>query len=330
MIKQVDKISFVVGENQEMKNLFNSLQRIASSDCSVLITGETGVGKEIVAQLIHWLSPRKSAEFVGVNCAALAPQLIESELFGHEKGAFTSAEMTRLGRFEFADKGTILLDEISELDLRLQSKLLRVLETKSFERVGSSYSKTADVRIIATSNIDIPSLVKANKFRADLYYRLNVIPVNIPPLRKRREEIEELLNHFITKHCHKQKISLKSFSADAVRLLSDYTWPGNVRELSNFVERAVVLSSGPVITPEDIGQWICDGMTANVEISSQLVGLKMDEIERAAILSNLRHCGGDRSRTAGILNMSERTLRYKLKQFNINNDERETEKEKTL
>lgn len=319
MIYQIDEYSFVTGESPQMQEIFALIQRVAPTDSTILISGETGVGKEIVARLIHHLSQRRNELFIPVNCTALSPQLIESELFGHEKGAFTGAETTRLGRFEVADKGTLLLDEISELDFKLQAKLLRALETKTFERVGSSFSKKTNVRIIATTNIDLLSLVRNKSFRADLFFRLNIIPIHVTPLRARRVDISPLIQHFLTKYCHKEQASLKTFNEEAMELLLNYSWPGNVRELSHLIERLVVLTPNLTIEPKDILSWLLPSNNTGEKIEDQIIGLTMDAVERAAILSNLKYFGGNRRRTAEALEIADRTLRYKLKKYNITN-----------
>jgi DNA-binding NtrC family response regulator len=280
------------------------LERAAVSDATVLITGESGTGKEVAARTLHRLSGRRAAPFLAVNCAALSAGLLESELFGHERGAFTGADQMRKGRFELADGGALLLDEVSEIDPGLQAKLLRVLQERAFERVGSSQTRRADVRVIATTNRDLPGEVARGRFREDLYYRLNVIPVRMPPLRDRREEIPLLAGHFLARH-------RKRISRGAMKKLCEYDWPGNVRELANVIERAAVLCPGQEISGETIAPWLEGGARA----PEALVGVSLEAIERRAIEENLRANGGNRERTARVLGVTSRTLRDKLKRW---------------
>ena len=228
------------------------IQRVAQTDSSVLILGESGVGKELFAERIHFLSARSAEPFVRINCAALPENLLESELFGHVKGAFTSAIQNRPGRFEFADGGTVFLDEIGDMPISLQSKLLRVLQEKSFEKVGSDVSQTVDVRILAATNRDIEAMVEKGEFRSDLYYRINVLPIYIPPLRQRPEDIPELAEYFLKKYQEETKKQFNSFSREAMEFMLSYSWPGNVRELENSIERACVIGKGNIIQKEDL------------------------------------------------------------------------------
>jgi DNA-binding NtrC family response regulator len=286
------------------RELLRLLERAALSDATVLVAGESGTGKEVAARTLHRLSRRRAAPFLAVNCAALSAGLLESELFGHEKGAFTGADRLRKGRFELAEGGTLLLDEVSEIDPGLQAKLLRVLQERVFERVGSSQPRRADVRVVATTNRDLAVEVAEGRFREDLYYRLNVIPVRMPPLRERRAEIPALAAHFMGKH-------RKRLSAGALRRLCEYAWPGNVRELANVLERAAVLSAGDEIAEEMLVPWL--GGPARPGPS--LLGASLEEIERKAIEENLRANGGNRERTARLLGITSRTLRDKLKRW---------------
>jgi DNA-binding NtrC family response regulator len=288
------------------KDTHDLLERAARSDATVLISGESGTGKEVAARTLHQLSKRRAAPFLCVNCAALSAGLLESELFGHEKGAFTGADRLRKGRFELADGGTLLLDEVSEIDPGLQAKLLRVLQERSFERVGSSQSKRADVRVIATTNRDLPAEVEKGRFRQDLYYRLNVLPVRLKPLRERREEIPMLVEHFLKKH-------RKSVSKGAMNRLCAYDWPGNVRELGNIVERAAVLSSGDEISGETIAPWL----EGSARPAQAIVGQALESVERRVIEENLKVNGGNREKTARILGITSRTLRDKLKKWGV-------------
>jgi DNA-binding NtrC family response regulator len=288
------------------RDIHDLLERAAQSDATVLISGESGTGKEVAARTLHQLSKRRAAPFLCVNCAALSAGLLESELFGHEKGAFTGADRLRKGRFELADGGTLLLDEVSEIDPGLQAKLLRVLQERSFERVGSSQTKRADVRVIATTNRDLPAEVEKGRFRQDLYYRLNVLPVRLKPLRERREEIPMLVDHFLKKH-------RKQVSKGAMSRLCAYDWPGNVRELGNIVERAAVLSVGDEISGETIAPWL----EGPARPTQAIVGQPLENVERRVIEENLKANGGNREKTARILGITSRTLRDKLKRWGV-------------
>jgi two-component system response regulator FlrC len=286
------------------RDVVRLLERAAASDATVLVAGESGTGKEVAARALHRLSRRAPAPFLAVNCAALSAGLLESELFGHEKGAFTGADRLRKGRFELAEGGTLLLDEVSEIEPALQAKLLRVLQERTFERVGSSQARKADVRLVATTNRDLPAEVARGRFREDLYYRLNVIPVRMPPLRERREEIPALADHFAKRH-------RKRLTADALRRLATYDWPGNVRELGNVLERAAVLAPGEEIDGALLAPWLEGPARSAVS----LAGIRLEELERRAIEETLKAEGGNRERTARVLGISSRGLRDKLKRW---------------
>lgn len=246
------KESGVIAESRQMKQLLKEVEQIANSHASVLIRGESGTGKEVVARAIHALSPRKKEPYICVNCAAIPDTLIESEFFGHEKGAFTGATNKRHGRFELAHTGTLLLDEVTEIPLSLQPKLLRVLQERTFERVGGSKPIEVDVRIISTTNRDPKEAIEEKLFREDLFYRLNVIPLYLPPLRERKEDIAPLASHFLSLYCQENHKPMKTLSPKALERLCNYPWPGNIRELGNLIERTVVLDHGPEITPEHL------------------------------------------------------------------------------
>jgi DNA-binding NtrC family response regulator len=288
------------------RDVYSILERAAQSDATVLVSGESGTGKEVAARTLHRLSRRRAAPFLCVNCAALSAGLLESELFGHERGAFTGADRMRKGRFELADGGTLLLDEVSEIDPALQAKLLRVLQERAFERVGSSETRRADVRVIATTNRDLPAEVEEGRFRQDLYYRLNVLPVRLKPLRERRDEIPLLADHFLKKHG-------KSMSKGAMSRLCGYDWPGNVRELANLIERAAVLSPGDEISGETVAPWL----EAPARPPQAAVGVALEDVERRAIEENLKANGGNREKTARVLGITSRTLRDKLKRWGV-------------
>jgi DNA-binding NtrC family response regulator len=288
------------------RDIHQLLERAAQSDATVLISGESGTGKEVAARTLHELSKRRTAPFLCVNCAALSAGLLESELFGHEKGAFTGADRMRKGRFELADGGTLLLDEVSEIDPALQAKLLRVLQERSFDRVGSSQTRRVDVRVIATTNRDLTAEVEKGRFRQDLYYRLNVLPVRLKPLRDRRDEIPLLVEHFLKKH-------QKRVSKGAMNRLCEYDWPGNVRELGNIIERAAVLSPGDEIPGDLIAPWLVSPARG----PQALVGVPLENVERRVIEENLKANGGNREKTARVLGITSRTLRDKLKKWGV-------------
>jgi Nif-specific regulatory protein len=321
----------IVGAGARMKQVYGLVAKVAPSDASVFIQGESGTGKELVARAIHYNSPRAQGPFIKVNCAALSSTLLESELFGHEKGAFTNAICRKLGRFELADKGTLLLDEVSEIEPGLQAKLLRVLQEREFDRVGGTGPIKTDVRIIATTNRKISEEIRGGRFREDLYYRLNVVPVFLPPLRERREDIPELVAHFIGKYNAKNgKKTLKADDA-AMKTLLAYDWPGNVRELENCIERAVVLSSGELLLREHFlfeprtAPAYDGGQTAAVPGVAALPAgdIPADVIEplalmeKKAILRALESCAMNKAKAALILGVTARTLRNKLKEYEL-------------
>jgi two-component system response regulator AtoC len=322
MIYQINNgYCFVTGGSPSMQKLLADAKRAAACNSNLLITGETGVGKEVTARFIHNESLRKHEKFVVTDCPALPYTLLEAELFGHEKGAFTGAESTRIGRFEAAHKGTLLLDEISEIDMTLQAKMLGVLERKKLERVGSSTAKDIDVRIIATTNLDLWELTTRKLFRPDLYFRLHVLHIEIPPLRDRTEDIQPLVNYFLTKHCHENNIPMKSVSEKAQQLLMDYHWPGNIRELSNIIERAVVASTEKVIDAEHITPALKTSVKKDLD-AEKLAGSRLVDVERKVITSTLNRLGGNKRKTAELLGISERTLREKTRQYELINNER--------
>jgi DNA-binding NtrC family response regulator len=308
-----------VGGSQPMLTLFDKIKAVAASDSTVLVRGESGTGKELAAGAIHTQSSRSARPFIRVNCAALSAGLLESELFGHEKGAFTGADKRRIGRFELAEGGTILLDEISEMDLALQGKLLRVLQEKEYERVGSSETISTDVRVIATSNRDLEAAISSGTFRQDLFYRLNVVPLELPPLRERKDDVSALTEFFIDKHGSKGAVRARSISSEAAALLKSYSWPGNVRELENIIERAVVLGQSEEIGIEDISFGISpDDSSSSVLAESPGEGGRIKtvaEVEKDHILSVLDFYDNHRQKTATALGISERSLRDKLKKW---------------
>ena len=301
-----------------MQALRRRIAQLAPTDETVLITGESGVGKELVARAIHLASSRSSRALVSVNCPALSPQLMESELFGHERGSFTSAEVSRVGRFELAEGGTILLDEVTEIGLPLQAKLLRVLQERSYERVGESQARQADVRVVASSNRDLPSEVRAGRFRQDLYFRLAVVPLEVPSLRDRLEDLPELIEHF--RSAAEQRLGRDAcrLGDDAMQLLLEYQWPGNVRELENLVTRACVMCSGQHVSAADLSGWLIDAPSTEDEEAQSLglpVGMNLHEMERKLIEATLERFRGHRAQTAQALGIGVRTLSNKLRSY---------------
>ena len=318
--------SAMVGESPAMKKIMDDIARVAKSNASVFINGESGTGKEVIAHAIHYQSLRANKPFIKVNCAAIPDTLIESEFFGHEKGAFTGANARRLGRFELANGGTLLLDEITEVPLALQAKLLRVIQEQEFERVGGTKPVKVDVRIISTSNRDMKEAISSKVLREDLYYRLNVVPIWIPPLRERKEDIIPLAEYFIKTMSQENHKEPKQLTAEAIKKLQSYPWPGNARELANIMERAVVMDSGSKIGPNDI--YLGQTTVANpVEESKQKVeenvhsGMTLQEIEKKLIIETLRDQKNNRTKTAEKLGISVRTLRNKLSQYNLESQE---------
>ncbi len=323
----------MIGDGPAMKELKERLDRIADSHSTVLISGDSGTGKEIAARRLHEHSPRANMPFLAINCAALATSLLESELFGHEKGAFTGADRLRKGRFELADGGTLLLDEISEISPAIQAKLLRVLQERSFERVGSSTSRTVDVRVIATTNRDLPAEVARGTFRQDLFFRLNVLPLRMPSLREITEDIPELAEYFVKQVATREGKPVKTIEPEVLELLRQYPWPGNVRELQNICERASILTSGDVIEASLIAPWLASRpvepelpaamievgpLTGDMRVCPGIVcdgRLTLDDVEREAIVATLKHNNSHRQRSASALGIGVRTLGLKLKKW---------------
>ena len=318
----------MIYRDDAMASVVKLAQQIAGSDASVLITGESGTGKEVLARYVHSRSQRAKKPFITVNCAAIPENLLESELFGHEKGAFTGALGRRIGKFEEANGGTLLLDEISEMDVRLQAKLLRAIQERVIDRVGGAKPVPVDIRIIATSNRVLTDAVRAGTFREDLMFRLNVVNLKIPPLRERPADIGELATHFIKKYSEANGLAVRPLSVDARRALNTARWPGNVRELENTPHRAVLLSSGAEIGVDGIlspdgarldaarGTGIAEqAAMAAEQVTRSLVGRTVAEVERDLILETLKHCLGNRTHAANILGISIRTLRNKLNEY---------------
>ncbi|MDE3118346.1 MAG: sigma-54-dependent Fis family transcriptional regulator [Nitrospirota bacterium] len=303
----------ILGKSKPMQQVFDLIRRVADSPTNVLITGESGTGKELVAKAIHYNSERRDAPFVPVNCAAIPEALLESELFGHMKGAFTDAKGDKRGLFEEAQKGTLFLDEISELPLMLQAKILRAIQEREIRRVGATRSMPVDVRIIAATNLHLAEEVKAKRFREDLYYRLNVIEIHLPPLRERREDIPMLVEAFLKKCAEASHKNLRGMNETALALLMDYTWPGNVRELENVIERAVTLARGEKIVPDDLPPAIqgARGDRAVIDEAAERI-LPLADVEKEYILRILEKTGGNKYQAAQTLGIDRKTLYRKL------------------
>jgi two-component system response regulator HydG len=311
----------IIGTSKAMKELVDMLAMVAPSEATVLITGESGTGKELIARSIHYNSPRKDHSLVIVNCAALTETLLESELFGHEKGAFTGADKRREGRFMQANKGTIFLDEIGEMSPMMQAKLLRVIQEREIQRVGSDDALKVDVRILAATNRKLENDVADGKFREDLYYRLNVVTVDVPPLRDRQDDIPLLAQHFLEKYSKKNRKQVKGFSPTAMDILLKYDWPGNVRELENAVERSVILLNGDYISekelPLNITQTYSEESNWVATQPSNTEPRPLEEVEKEAILAALEASGGNKSETARTLGINRKTLHKKLKNYGV-------------
>jgi DNA-binding NtrC family response regulator len=307
----------LVGQHPEMQRLSRLVAQVARTTTTVLITGESGTGKELVARAIHKQGPRRAKPFVAVNPAAIAETLIESELFGHERGAFTGAYQRKLGKFELAQGGTLFLDEIANLKPELQAKLLRVLQEREIERVGSGQSIKIDVRIIAATNADVGAAVAAGSFREDLYYRLNVVHLTVPPLRERVDDIELLVAHFIRRYNHEFSKRIQGLSPEAVAALRAYRWPGNVRELQNVVERSVVLVDGPTIDVEDLPLELSLGTVGTAETDLLPLNEASDRFERQIVLRTLDRVDGNVSEAARVLGLHRNSLKAKLDRWKI-------------
>ena len=305
----------IVGQSRQMKEVFDRIQRTAPVDSTVLILGESGTGKELVAQALHHNSPRKKGPFVAVNCAAVPATLVESELFGHVRGAFTGATDRRMGRFEQADGGTLFIDEIGDFELGLQAKLLRVLESLTVTPVGGHEDRKVDVRVLTATSRDIRKMVDAGTFREDLYYRLNVVSITLPPLRDRPDDVPILIEHFLNEISTQKHTAAKKVSPDVIRRFQSYRWPGNVRELRNTLESMMVLTEGDILTEVDLPERIAQSGHNSPSKIDVPTGLTMDELERLAITKALDSCQGNRTHAADRLGISVRTLQRKLRQY---------------
>lgn len=312
-LEALEEFPELIGKSEAFRKVLADIPLIAESDSTVLIRGESGTGKELVARAIHAVSRRKDGPLIAVNCAALPETLLESELFGYEKGAFTGAAKRRIGRFELADKGTLFLDEIGDLPLPIQVKLLRVLETKSFERLGGNQSIAVDIRLIAATNRNLEEKIATGQFREDLFYRLNVVPLMLPPLRERKDDILLLTEHFIQKYARKNGKIISGLTPSAKDLLLGYSWPGNIRELENTIERAVVLSRGDFIGPESLKGIVSQESSYKTTVE----GLNLAEIEKETIIRALQQAQWKFAGAASLLGIHRNTLRLKIKQYGI-------------
>ncbi|MFQ5949305.1 MAG: sigma-54-dependent transcriptional regulator [Nitrospiria bacterium] len=334
----------IIGNSRQMGEIFSKIRHLADTKATILLTGESGTGKELVARALHFNSQRKHRPFIAINCAAIPDSLIESELFGHERGAFTDAQTRRIGQFEQADQGTLFLDEVADLSLPCQAKILRVLQEKRFTRIGGTQVIESDVRVITATNKDLTAEMKAGRFREDLYYRINVIPIVLPPLRERKEDIPLLVKHFLDQKTAKARVSPKTISQRALDMLIAYRWPGNIRELENIVEQIVALSSGSRIDLEDLPSALQrrgekgtdpdrtilkrETRETDADPSPPSGHLSLPEavsaLERKIILDALRLTGGVQTRTARLLGISRRILKYKMDSLGISDRERQT------
>lgn len=316
------KFDDMVGESDAMKKIFALLRRVAPTDATALITGETGTGKELIAGAIHFNSPRAKNSFVKVNCAALPENLLESELFGHEKGAFTGAHRQRVGRFEQADGGTIFLDEIGDMGMSTQAKILRVLQEQQFERLGGTQTINVDVRVITATNKDLTELMASGGFREDLFYRLNVVTIEIAPLRERVVDIEPLVDFFLKKYLRQISSDVKRVAPSVVKMLSEYHWPGNIRQLQNVIERAVIMCDGNEIQPEHIALYQKRSSKGAGAFEIPEEGIKLEEVERMLIVQALERTGWVQKNAAKLLGISPRVINYKIRKHNIESGKR--------
>ncbi|MDZ7793758.1 MAG: sigma-54 dependent transcriptional regulator [Spirochaetia bacterium] len=305
----------IIGKSTQMQKIMQMVEQVAATKASVLITGESGVGKELVADAVHTLSNRRDNPYIKVHCAALAESLLESELFGHEKGAFTGAVSMKRGRFELAHTGTIFLDEIGEINQQVQIKILRVLQDKKFERVGGEHTQEVDVRVVSATNRDLKSEIEEGRFREDLFYRLNVVNIHVPPLRDRKEDIPLLISAFLQEFSEENQKNIEGIDPRARLALYNYHWPGNIRELRNCIESAVVMSKGNIISYDDLPPTVTSGSdTDYIKIE---VGSSMEDAEREMIRATLHRENGNKSRTADVLGIGRKTLHRKIQEYKL-------------
>lgn len=322
-LKKKYKFENIIGDSEKMQRVFETIEKVADTESTILILGESGTGKELIAKAIHYNSYRREGPFVPVNCAAIPSELLESELFGHEKGAFTNAIRTRIGRFELANGGTLFLDEIGDMSPNLQSKLLRVLQERQFDRIGGMKTIKIDIRVIAATHQNLKKGVEEGKFREDLYYRLNVIPIEIPPLRERKSDIPLLAHHFLSQFKKNKKLKIQGINGEALGRLMQYHFPGNVRELENMIERIVILSNNEIITLDDLPEKLqsLPETTGPIPIEIPEDGISLDtavsEFERTLILQALNKTGWVKNKAAQLLNLNRTTLIEKIKRQNL-------------
>jgi len=309
----------IIGNSPAMQEMFSTLSMVAPTDATVLITGESGTGKELVANALHHNSDRRAKPFIKLNCASLNENLLESELFGHEAGAFTGASGRRKGRFELADKGSLFLDEIGDMSLQTQAKILRVLQEGEFERLGGNDTIKVDVRLLAATHKDLQEMIETGEFRQDLYFRLSVVPVHLPPLRERGVDIPELANHFLKRFAEKNRKDIKTIHPEALNLLMQYSWPGNIRELENSIERAVILCLGEQITPKELPPHLLSDEVRAISRSHEEEGFTLRDMEREVIRSTLEKTGNNKSQTAKLLGVARQTLLNKIKEYGLEN-----------
>lgn len=316
-LKQEFSFTNIIGKSPAMQRMFEKLTMVAPTDATVLITGESGTGKELIANALHQHSRRRDLPFVKLNCAALHENLLESELFGHEAGAFTGATGRRKGRFELADKGTLFLDEIGDMSLQTQTKILRVIQEGEFERLGGSETISIDVRLLAATHKNLEEMIEAGTFRQDLYFRLSVVPVDIPPLRERATDIPELANYFLSRFAEKNRKDIKDFHPEALNLLMQYEWPGNIRELENTIERAVILCPSEQITPHDLPTHLLSEDVRELQERNSQDGFTLRDMEREVIRSTLEKTGNNKSQAAKQLGVARQTLLNKIKEYGL-------------
>ena len=314
-LKRRQRFNGIVGKSTKMLKIMELVEQVAQTRASVLITGESGVGKELIADAIHELSNRSKEPYVKVHCAALSESLLESELFGHEKGSFTGAVSQKRGRFELADKGTIFLDEIGEINSQIQIKLLRVLQEKSFERVGGEKTIHVDARVVSATNRNLKQEIEQGRFREDLFYRLNVVNIEVPPLRDRKEDIPLFISAFLKEFNEENGKQIEGYTLKARSALYNYSWPGNIRELRNCIESAVVLAKGQIIDVDDLPQAVTD---STIENSVRLpLGITMETAEKEVIAATLHYCAGNKSKTADVLGIGRKTLHRKIQEYGL-------------
>lgn len=323
-LSKLDQIDVeILSASPKMEAVKKMILKVARSNSTVLIRGESGTGKELIARAIHNQSPRSSEMFQAVNCAAINENLLESELFGHEKGSFTGAHAEKKGLFEVADQGTLFLDEIAELDVGIQAKLLRALQERKIRRVGGTHEIAVDVRVVAATNRDLRAMVSDGRFRDDLYYRINVLSVDVPPLRERREDIPVLVDHFLTKHTRNTSRLVKGFKPETRRMMNDYGWPGNVRQLESAIERAILLCEGDMIIPDDlpteVRQESQTAATGGFKLPPE--GISFEEVEKNLILQAMDQTDYNITKAAKLLGLTFRTLQYRLEKFGIKRDD---------